>query len=338
MDRVRWGIIGVGDVTERKSGPAFQQAERSELVAVMRRDAAKAEDWARRHGVGRWYADADALIADPEVDAVYVATPPDSHADYAQRVAAAGKPVYVEKPMARDAAECDAMVAAAERAGTGLWVAYYRRALPRFRRVRELLATGRVGRPRSVLVRTQQPARSGGELPWREQPEVSGGGYLVDLGSHTLDLLDWLFGPVTEVTGGATSTASTDDATAPRAEDQVTATLAFASGVRGVGLWDFAAAERVDRVEVVGDGGSLVFSCFGSEPLRLLADGREELVRTEHPDPVQLPLVQSVVDELTGHGTCPSTGRTALRTAQVLDALLADHRAAEAARLAAATP
>jgi predicted dehydrogenase len=116
MERVRWGIIGVGDVTERKSGPGFQQAERSELVAVMRRTGELAADYARRHGVPRWYDDADALIADPEVDAVYVATPPDTHRHYALRAAAAGKPVYVEKPMARTADECNEMIEACEAA------------------------------------------------------------------------------------------------------------------------------------------------------------------------------------------------------------------------------
>lgn len=336
MDTVRWGIIGVGDVTEKKSGPAFQQAERSRLVAVMRRDAARAEDWARRHGVSRWYSDADALIADPEVDAVYVATPPDSHADYAARVAAAGKPVYVEKPMARTAAECEHMVTAAEAAGVGLFVAYYRRALPRFRAVADLLAAGRIGQPRSVLVRTQQPARPGGGLEWRERPEVGGGGHFVDLGSHTWDLLDWLFGPVTTVTGSATTRADRGaDRPSARAEDRVVATFELAGGVHGVGLWDFDAAVPLDRVEVVGDGGSLVFSCFGTEPLQLLTRHRTEELRTDHPATVQLPLVQSVVDELTGHGTCPSTGRTALRTAQVVDTLLAGHRESEAARVAA---
>src|SRR5699024_3466825 len=142
METVRWGIIGVGDVTEAKSGPGFQKAERSSLVAVMRRDGAKAADYAARHGVPRWYDDADALINDPEVDAVYIATPPGSHADYAIRVAAAGKPVYVEKPMARTADECRAMIDAADAAGVPLFVAYYRRAMPRFKIVEDLVRSG----------------------------------------------------------------------------------------------------------------------------------------------------------------------------------------------------
>src|SRR5690625_1222950 len=137
METVRWGIIGVGHVTEVKSGPGFQQAERSELVAVMRRHGERAADYARRHGVPRWYDDADALIADPEVDAVYIATPPDSHAEYAVRVLEAGKPVYVEKPMARTAAECEQMLSASRRSGLPVFVAYYRRAMPRFVKVKE---------------------------------------------------------------------------------------------------------------------------------------------------------------------------------------------------------
>ena len=159
MERVRWGIIGVGNVTERKSGPGFQLAERSELVAVMRRNANLAADYARRNNVPRWYDDADELINDPEVDAVYVATPPDSHREYAVRVAQAGKPVYVEKPMARTALECEEMISACAWAGVSLFVAYYRRALPRFATVKELLDGGRIGQLRSWASATSGPPR-----------------------------------------------------------------------------------------------------------------------------------------------------------------------------------
>lgn len=325
QDPVRWGIIGVGDVTEVKSGPGFQQAEGSQLVAVMRRDGAKAQDWARRHGVPRWYDDADALIEDPEVDAVYVATPPDSHRAYALRVAAAGKPVYVEKPMARTAAECEEMVAACVAADVPIFVAYYRRALPRFRTVADLIADGAVGEPRAVCVRLQHaapaPVPAGGEVPWRLRPEVSGGGLFVDLGSHTLDLLDMLLGPVTDVRGVAANQGRHHDA-----EDLVAATLTFASGVRGVGLWSFDAQERRDEVEVVGTGGSLRFSSFGAEPLRLTTASGTREIDAPYPATVQLPLIQTVVDALRGRGECPSTGRSALRTARVVDALLAEVR------------
>ncbi len=168
---IRWGVIGVGDVVEHKSGRAFQTVPGSALVAVMRRDAERAADFARRFGVPRWYADADELLADPEVDAVYVATPPDSHAAYTARAAAAGKPVYVEKPMARTGSECEQMISDCARAGVPLFVAYYRRAMPRFATAAELVRSGRIGAVRSVVVRHQRPADDrGGPLPWRLDP------------------------------------------------------------------------------------------------------------------------------------------------------------------------
>ncbi len=322
---VRWGIVGVGDVTEAKSGPGFQQADGSQLVAVMRRDGAKAADYARRHGVPRWYDDADALVADPDVDAVYVATPPDSHREHALRAAAAGKPVYVEKPMARTAVECQDMIDACDAAGVPLFVAYYRRAMPRFVTVKDLLDGGAIGELRTVAVRTQSPPGrwQPDHLPWRVLPEISGGGLFVDLGSHTLDLLDHLLGPVTQVSG----TAGNRGGHYP-AEDVVTAAFTFASGVQGVGTWCFDAATRVDEVEVVGTGGSLLFSSFGQEPLRLTTAAGERLVEAPYPATVQLPLIQTVVDALLGRGECPSTGTSALRTARVVDEVLADYRAA----------
>src|SRR4051812_48513080 len=138
-DPIRWGIIGCGDVTEVKSGPGFQKAHGSQLVAVMRRNAALAADYAKRHGVPRWYNDAKALVNDPEVDAVYIATPPGVHVEGALLAAAAGKPAYVEKPMARNTTECDVIIQALARADQKLFVAYYRRAMPRFLKLRELL-------------------------------------------------------------------------------------------------------------------------------------------------------------------------------------------------------
>ncbi len=323
MDTVRWGIIGVGDVTERKSGPGFQQADRSELVAVMRRDGGKAAEYARRHQVPRWYDDADQLINDPEVDAVYVATPPDSHADYTVRAAAAGKPVYVEKPMARTAQECLRMIDACDASGVPLFVAYYRRAMPRFHTIKDLLDSGRIGQVRSVSVRNQQAAQlpAGATLPWRVRPEISGGGLFVDLGSHALDVLDWMFGPITSCSGVAVNRGS-----AYPAEDLVTAVFSFDSGVEGVGLWNYDAADHIDEIEVIGSAGTLRSSCFGQEPVRITTRDGEDRVEAPYPEIVQLPLIQKVVDSLTGRGESPSTGRSALRTAQVIDELLAGYR------------
>jgi predicted dehydrogenase len=323
VERVRWGIIGVGDVTERKSGPGFQRAERSELVAVMRRSGDRAADYARRHGVPRWYTDADGLINDPEVDAIYVATPPDSHRDYVLRVAQAGKPVYVEKPMARSAVECDEMISACETAGVGLFVAYYRRAMPRFAMVKELLSSGRIGELRSVTIRNERPGVVDGaaEEGWRVDPRISGGGYLVDLGSHTLDLLDWLIGPVIRASGVATNRGGRYPA-----EDLVTAVLSFRSGVEGVGLWNYDSCQYTDEVEVIGTVGALRFSCFTDDPLRLITARGTEHIDAPYPEIVQLPLIQAVVNALTGRDVWPSDGHSAVRTARVIDTLLSEYR------------
>lgn len=323
VDRIRWGIIGVGDVTEGKSGPGFQRAENSQLVAVMRRSGDLAADYARRHGVPRWYDDADDLINDPDVDAVYVATPPNSHRDYVIRVAQAGKPVYVEKPMARTSGECAEMISACEAAGVGLFVAYYRRAMPRFATVRELLNGGRIGDLRSVSIRSERPGRVGGtaDAGWRVDPTISGGGHFVDLGSHTLDLLDWLLGPVIGVSGVATNRGDRY-----RAEDHVTAVFSFASGVEGVGLWNYDSFQDTDQVEVTGTEGALHFSVFGEEPLRLITARGVEHIDAPYPDIVQLPLIQAVVNALTGRGESPSDGRSAMRTARVIDTLLSTYR------------
>ncbi len=324
METVRWGIIGVGDVTEVKSGPGFQKATGSQLVAVMRRTPGKAADYAARHGVPRWYDDAHALIHDDGVDAVYVATPPDSHRDYAIRVLEAGKPVYVEKPMARTADECLQMNEAAERAGVPLFVAYYRRSMPRFETVRRLLADGSIGEVHAVTIRHLRPAgpSDGDALPWRLQPEVSGGGHFVDLASHTLDLLDHLLGPVAQVSGYATNRAGNGPA-----EDLVGAAFEHESGVVGSGLWCFAAGEKVDEVQLVGSRGTLRFSVFDEQPLELWTRDGWQDIPAPYPDTVQQPLIQSVVDELHGRGRCPSTGISAMRTARVIDTILADHRA-----------
>src|SRR4030095_5976990 len=157
MRTIRWGMIGCGDVTEVKSGPGFQKASHSSLVAVMRRHGELARDYAERHGVPRWYDNAAALINDLEVDAVYIATPPSSHKQYALMCAEAGKPVYVEKPMAVNFEECQAMISAFEVTQIPLFVAYYRRALQRFLKIKELVNSGVIGEVRFVSITLYQP-------------------------------------------------------------------------------------------------------------------------------------------------------------------------------------
>jgi predicted dehydrogenase len=321
MQTIRWGILGCGDVTEVKSGPGFQKAAHSSLAAVMRRTGDLARDYAQRHGVPRWYDDADALIADPQVDAVYIATPPASHKDYTLRCARAGKPVYVEKPMALNFDECQDMLRACHDARVPLFVAYYRRALPRFLKVKELIGSGAIGAVRFVNLMLYQPPSPGDRdpqaPPWRVKPEIAGGGRFVDLASHMLDFLDFVVGPIRQVEGFASNQAGWYPA-----EDIVTGTFVFESGVHGTGAWCFTGFERCDRTEIVGTGGAIVYSTFDTRPIVVTTpEGRTEF-SYDSPPHVQQPLIQAVVDDLNGRGACPSTGQSAARTSWVMDRML----------------
>lgn len=322
MNTVRWGIIGCGQVTEVKSGPALQRADGSALTAVMRRSAAQAEDYARRHDVPAWYSDADGLIRDPGVDAVYVATPVGAHADYALRVCAAGKPCYVEKPMARNAVECDRMNEAFAKAGLPLFVAFYRRALPRFLAAKRLLDQGRLGRLTHVSCRYtgNRPPWDTEPLPWRFVAKHSGGGLFLDLGSHTLDILDYMLGPLRDVTGTASNRAGVYDV-----EDRVTMQFRTPGDVEGSAQWDFAGKSYEDIITFTGSDGALQLSTFGDEPLQLDARGRKNAFPFSNPEHIQQPLIQTIVDQLRGKGTCPSTGTSAARTSRVMDQVLADY-------------
>lgn len=321
MKTIRWGMIGCGDVTEVKSGPGFQKADHSRLVAVMRRNGHLAKDYAERHGVSRWYTDASALIHDPEVDAVYIATPPSSHKQYAIMTAAAGKPVYVEKPMALNFAECQEMIETCRSAGVPLLVAYYRRALPRFLKIKELIESGAVGKVRFVSVTLYQPTApedlSSEKLPWRVVPEIAGGGRFVDLASHTLDFLDYALGPIVEAHG-----LTSNQAGEYKVEDIVTGTFKFQSGVHGTGAWCFSAYDKCDLTEIVGSEGRISFSTFDAEPVKLITEEDTIEYAFDYPQHIAQPLIQTVVNELIGVGRCPSTGESAARTSWVMDQML----------------
>ena len=323
LKQVHWGMIGCGDVTEKKSGPAFSKIENSRLLAVMSRTPERAKDYASRHGIPRWYSRADDLINDPEINAVYIATPPDSHLLYTREVAKAGKALYVEKPMARNQRECLEMIRICQETSVPLFVAYYRRRMPKFLRVKELLDSGVIGEVRAATITLLLPPRPEDlrkeKLPWRVIPEISGGGYFVDLASHQLDLLDYLLVPIAEASGHKVNQAGWYPA-----EDAVSASFYFQNGILGSGLWCFtiSSSNQLDRMEIVGSTGTLTFSCFDPSSIRLISDhGTQEFV-LPWPEHVQQPLIQTVVDALRGEGDCPSTGESAARTSAVMDAIL----------------
>jgi predicted dehydrogenase len=321
MKTIRWGIIGVGDVTEVKSGPGFQEAQHSELVAVMRRSGKLVQDYASRHGVKRWYDDAGALIADPEVDAVYIAAPPYVHKDYTLMCAQAGKPVLVEKPMALNFAECEMMVNACQSAGVHMWVAFYRRALPRFLKIKDLVDTGAIGKVNSVAIRLYMPPPSPGDEPaWKFTPSLSGGGKFIDMGVHTLDFLDFVFGPIQMAQGLAGRQGKLYEA-----EDHVVASFRFESGILGTGDWYFTSREYVDETRLIGTDGEIAFSTFDTTPIKLTTTSGSQFLAIENPAHVHQPLIQTIVNELNGQGQCPSTGVSGARTTWITDHIL-QHR------------
>jgi 1,5-anhydro-D-fructose reductase (1,5-anhydro-D-mannitol-forming) len=284
-------------------------------VAVMRRDRAKAEDYARRHGVPRAYADAGALIADPEVDAVYIATPPDSHVSLARLVAAAGKPCLVEKPMARTHSECTEMVEAFSAAGVPLWVAYYRRALPRFLTLRDLVRSGAIGQITTVHVHvTDRLAGGNAAANWRFDPAIAGAGLFYDLASHCFDLLDFLFGAITDVHGAAINTGG-----AYAAEDVTSAVFRFDDRMTGTGTWNFNAAMKSDVLTIAGSTGTIESPIFSDTDI-IVSHGQEQhRLPVRNPPHVHQPLIQTIVDELRGSGRCESTGQSGARASWVLE-------------------
>lgn len=319
MNIVNWGIIGCGNVTEVKSGPALQKAVGSNLVAVMRRNGELARDYARRHNVPRWYDDADKLINDPEVNAVYIATPPSTHKEYTLKVAEAGKAVYVEKPMARNYPECREMIAACEKNHTPLFVAYYRRALPRFLKIKSLLEEEAIGEVRFVNVTFYKKPFKADYHPgnWRVNPEIAGCGYFCDLASHILDILQYLLGDIKEAWGNASNQMGIYEA-----EDIVSGIFLFESGVHGSGVWNFSAYGDLDRSEIVGEKGKITFAIFGESAVVLENSRGIQEFPIPNPPHIQQPLIQTVVNELLGAGKCPGNGISAAKTNWVMDKIL----------------
>lgn len=320
---IKWGFIGCGEVTEKKSGPAFSLVPGSEIVAVMSRNKEKARSYAERHGIPKWYTDAQELVDDPDVNAVYIATPPSSHATFAIMAMKAGKPVYVEKPLAASYEECVRINRISRETGVPCFVAYYRRYLPYFNKVKELIGSGTIGKVLNVQIRFAVPPRdldyNSKELPWRVQRDIAGGGYFYDLAPHQLDLLQEFFGPIIKVHGFCTNREGLY-----ATEDNVNACFQFPDGMSGSGSWCFVAHEsaKTDRIEIVGDKGQICFSVFTYDPIALHTErGREEIV-VPNPSHVQYPLIRNVVEHLQKQAVCTCDSVSATPVNWVMDKIL----------------
>ena len=324
MKQINWGFIGCGEVTEKKSGPAFNEVEGSQVVAVMSRSEQKARSYAERHHVRKWYTDAQELIDDPDVNAIYIAPRPSSHATFAIMAMHAGKPVYIEKPLAASYNDCIRINRISEQTGVPCFVAYYRRYLPYFKKVKEIINSGTIGEIINVQVRFSVPPRdldykSGKEMPWRVQPDIAGGGYFYDLAPHQIDLLQDFFGVITRAHGYPANRANLYEA-----EDTVSACFFFESGITGSGSWCFVGHEsaKEDCIEIIGDKGSLSFSVFTYQPIMLITSEGRTSITVPNPPYVQLPIIKNVIEHLQGISTCTCTSISATPVNWVLDRVL----------------
>ena len=310
MDKVKWGIIGCGDVTELKSGPAFSKIKDSELVAVMRRDAAKAKDYAERHNVAKCYSDAALLINDPEVNAIYIATPPSTHQKFTLAALAAGKSVYVEKPMALNYVEASSMALSATEANTKLVVAHYRREQPFFKKIKQLLNDKVIGESKLVNLQFYKKALTPIALEdsgnrWRVDPEISGGGLFHDLAPHQLDLMHYFFGDAEVVCGFAVNQGGLYSA-----DDTVSGNILFKNGVVFNGVWSFGLSEidEKDTCEIIGTNGKISFSVFDGHTITVTANYKTNTFTFDKLQHVQQPMIEKVVAYFLGLSVNPCSG------------------------------
>ena len=320
LNNIQWGIIGCGEVTEIKSGPAFNKIPHSHLYAVMRRNKDKAKDYAARHNVPRWYDDAYALIADPQVNAVYVATPPSSHEEYAVAAINAGKHVYLEKPMCMDAASAKRIADAAKSSNVKLSIAHYRRQLPLFKKIKQLLDEKYIGDILYASLELFQPVKAKGFEPtpqyWRLDPAVSGGGLFHDLSPHQLDLMLYFFGK--SAYAGGTSLNQGDFY---KADDMVAGTVRFDNGTVMNGVWCFTVPEQEakDNCTFIGSEGSMQFSIFTMEHLSIMKKGTKEEIRFDPVAHVQQPMITAVVDHFLGEAPNPCSGDEGVTVMEMID-------------------
>ena len=321
MKKINWGIIGCGDVTEVKSGPAFNKVKNSSLIAVMRRDAGKAADYARRHNVPKWYSDAGKLINDPDVNAIYVATPPSSHEEYTIASINAGKPVYVEKPMSVNAVSAARMANYAIEKNIKLVVAHYRRGHELFNKVKQLITGKAIGEARFVRSDIYKKPATKEEMDnpgraWRVDKNVAGGGLFNDLSPHQLDLMYYFFGEIEKVSGFAVNQTRQYEA-----EDMVSGNILFKSGVLFSGIWCFNVAPELekDSCEIFGDKGKIEFSFFDNKPIKLTVGEKAEILTFDPLQHVQQPMIENVVKYFLDEGPNPCSGEEGVEIMKLID-------------------
>jgi predicted dehydrogenase len=323
LKQIRWGMLGCGDVTEKKSGPAFNKVEGSQVIAVMCRNADKAADYAHRHHIQNCYTSVEKLISNKDINAVYIATPPSSHAEYAIMALEHGKMVYVEKPMAANYHECERMSEASRKNGMPLYVAYYRRFLPYFLKVKEILNTGMLGKLLYVKVDFHIPPRKEDynalDVPWRLKPEIAGGGYFYDMACHQIDLFDMYFGKTAEVWGRKINRRGLYEP-----EDLINAAITYESGLPLFATWCFAGDEgqHTDKITVYGSLATAEFATFSFSPIRVITASDVLTFIPPNPENIQYWFIKNMVEEMQGIKPLTVNTESAMRTNYIMDKIL----------------
>ena len=317
---VRWGLVGCGDISRKRIAPALRELENCELVAVSRADAARAEAFAQEFGAKRWHADWHDLVKDPEVEAVYVATPVHLHAEQAIAAAEAGKHVLCEKPMALTAAECASMNAAAEANGVRLGVAYYRRFYPAVERVKQILETGEIGLPVVAQMNAFERFDPTPDNPrrWLLDKSRSGGGPMFDFGCHRVEVLYNLFGDATAVKALVGNVLFEREV-----EDTACALLQFEGGTQATLSVTHAAREPQDTLEIFGSEGSVRCDVLNEGRLRVRTkDGERVETHPPHAN-LHLPLVEEFARAVV-EGRAPRVdGRVGQKVSEILELIYA---------------
>jgi predicted dehydrogenase len=321
MEKINWGIIGCGDVTEIKSGPAFNKVKNSSLVAVMRRNGDKAKDYAQRHNVSKWYDDAEQLINDREVNAIYIATPPSSHELYTINALKAGKPVYVEKPMTVNFTSAIKMMNASKVLNVKMSIAHYRRAQPYFKKIKQLIEEKSIGEIRFVNLNFYKKLFLEEELKapgnaWRVDAEIAGGGLFHDLAPHQLDLMYYFFGGFDKISGIALNQSHLY-----KTADLVTGNVLFKSGIVFNGIWSFNVDKQneKDSCEIIGSEGKIIFSVFGKQDIAIIKNEETEIISFDPPKHVQQPMIEKVVEYFLGEGHNPCSAEDGAQVMLMID-------------------
>jgi predicted dehydrogenase len=263
---LRWGIVGCGEVAVKKAGPSFQHTPGTRILAVTDARRERAEAFARQFSVERVYGTLEDLLADPEIDAVYLATPPAFHHPHTLAAAAAHKHVLCEKPMALNVRQCREMLEACRRTRVDLTVAYYRRFWPQTAVMKDLIAQGEIGDIVNARIQVTgnvmlepQAVRA-----WKLDPRMSGGGFLMDVGCHRIDLLLYLLGEVTDV-AAFTDAIQWDYAV----DNSSNIVLRFRSGALAMGAFNWTVEFFTDEFEIIGTKGKIVASPLGGTQITL---------------------------------------------------------------------